>query len=432
MITPLRALVRKDIRLFFADRRAVIMGFIAPIAIASFFGYIFGNNGSGNGEPSPLSVLYVDHDASPISKAILADLQKQKSLAMNVMDEDQARAAVRKGLASVAIVVPKDFGEQAGRAFFRPENKPEITVLYDPSHTAERSMVQGVLTGSVMQVVSREMFGGATGQTMVDESLADLADNRGMSAADKNSLRGLLEGVKQWNESRASGGGSVVQTGITMPYKLNPEAVTAHNGAAYNGYAHSFAGMSVQFILFTGVEVGIGMLLQRQRGLWKRLRAAPLSRGLLLGSRALSAAITSMMILTVVFTFARIVFHVKIEGSFAGFVGICIAFSLMTASFGLLIAGLGKTAEATRGLAIFVTLIMVMLGGAWVPAFLFPQWLQTLTMFIPTRWAMDGLDGMTWRGLGFSAALQPIGLLLLSSGIFTGLAISRFRWESEN
>ena len=223
----------------------------------------------------------------------------------------------------------------------------------------------------------------------------------------------------------------MLQRGITIPYTVNPEAVTARNGTPYNGYAHSFAGMSVQFILFMGVEVGIGMLLQRERGLWKRLRAAPLSKGLLLGSRAVSAAITSMMILIVVFGFARVVFHVRIDGSMAGFLGICIGFSLMTASFGLLIAGLGKTAEATRGLAILVTLMMVMLGGAWVPAFLFPKWLQTLTMFIPTRWAMDGLDGMTWRGLGFSAALQPIGLLLLATAIFTGLAISRFRWEPE-
>ncbi|HEY4087166.1 MAG TPA: ABC transporter permease [Bryobacteraceae bacterium] len=428
MITPLRALVRKDIRIFFTDRRAVIMGFIAPIAIASFFGFIFGNGGN-NSDNSPLAVLYADQDASTISNAILADLQKQKLLSVTASTSDAAREAVRKGSATVAIVVPKNFGADAGRAFFGPEKKPEISVLYDPSHTAEQSMVQGVLTGSVMQVVSREMFGGQTGQTLVKQSLDELDGNAAISSGDKATLRNLLQSVKQWNE--AQGGGSVLQRGITMPYTVNPEAVTAHNGTPYNGYAHSFAGMSVQFILFMGVEVGIGMLLQRERGLWKRLRAAPLSKGLLLGSRAISAAITSMMILVVVFGFARVVFHVHIDGSMAGFLGICIGFSLMTASFGLLIAGLGKTAEATRGLAILVTLMMVMLGGAWVPAFLFPKWLQTLTMFIPTRWAMDGLDGMTWRGLGFSAALQPIGLLLLATAIFTALAISRFRWEPE-
>jgi ABC-2 type transport system permease protein len=430
MITPLRALIRKDIRLFFTDRRAVIMGFIAPIAIASFFGFIFGNGG-GSGDNSPIAVLYVDQDASTISNAILADLQKQKPLSVKASTADAAREAVRKGSATVAIVVPKNFGTEAGRAFFGPDKKPEIAVLYDPSHTAEQSMVQGVLTGSVMQVVSREMFGGGTGQTLVKQSLSDLEKNPNMAAGDKATLRNLLQSVEEWN-SRAGAGGAPLQAGITMPYNVHPEAVTARSGTLYNGYAHSFAGMSVQFILFMGVEVGIGMLLQRERGLWKRLRAAPLSRGLLLGSRAMSATITSMMILMVVFGFARAVFHVRIEGSVVGFFGICIAFSLMTASFGLLIAGLGKTAEATRGLAILVTLMMVMLGGAWVPAFLFPKWLQTLTMFIPTRWAMDGLDGMTWRGLGLSSALQPIGFLLLSSVVFTGLAISRFRWEPEN
>lgn len=216
-----------------------------------------------------------------------------------------------------------------------------------------------------------------------------------------------------------------------MPYALHAEAVTAGKGVRYNGYAHSFAGMGVQFILFMGVEVGIGVLLQRQRGLWKRLRAAPLSRAVLLGSRALSAAITSMLILAVIFSFARLVFGVHIQGSMAGFLGVCIAFSLMTATFGLFIAAVGKTPDATRGLAIFVTIIMVMLGGSWVPTFIFPQWLQKITVAVPTRWAMDGLDAMTWRGLDFSAAIGPIIALLVCSLIFGTLAIMRFRWEEE-
>ena len=189
--------------------------------------------------------------------------------------------------------------------------------------------------------------------------------------------------------------------------------------------------MSVQFILFMGIDVGIGVLLMRQRGLWKRLRAAPLSRGLLLGSRALSAAMISLLILAVTFAFARVVFGVRIEGSMAGFLGVCVAFSLMTAAFGLLIAALGRTPEAARGISILVTLILVMLGGAWVPAFIFPPWLQEVTLFVPTRWAMDGLDAMTWRGLGFASAIGPIAALLFSTVVFGVLAVMKFRWEAE-
>jgi ABC-2 type transport system permease protein len=55
--------------------------------------------------------------------------------------------------------------------------------------------------------------------------------------------------------------------------------------AKYNGFSHSFAGMGVQFVLFMGIEIGVGILLMRRMGLWKRLRAAPVSRTLLLGSR---------------------------------------------------------------------------------------------------------------------------------------------------
>jgi ABC-2 type transport system permease protein len=112
-----------------------------------------------------------------------------------------------------------------------------------------------------------------------------------------------------------------------------------------------------------------------------------------------------------------------------GFLGVAMAFSVMTASFGLLIASVGRTPEATRGLAIFVTLILVMLGGAWAPTFIFPQWLQTVSLAAPTRWAVDGFDAMTWRGLGMEAALMPIGVMLAVSAVCGVIAARRFAWH---
>jgi ABC-2 type transport system permease protein len=436
MTTAFRALVRKDLQIFFSDRRAVLMSIVAPIVIASFFGYIFGGQGGSN-EPSRMDILVIDQDNSPISRGIVARLTAEKSLAVKPATMADARTAVQKGKAIVAIAIPKDFGTAAGRAFFGPGKKPEIGLLYDPSHSAELGMVQGILTGDVMEVVSKEMFSGAGGQATVTEGLANV-EQSGMAPDNKKALRELLQSVQKWNArannipndaaAPAQGG---LAGGITMPYQVRQEAVTAGKGIQYNGYAHSFAGMGVQFILFMGIDVGVGLLLARQRGLWKRLRAAPLSKSLLLGSRAISAALISAVILAVIFAFARVVFGVRIEGSVAGFVGVCAAFSVMTAFFGLLIAALGKTPEATRGLSIFVVLILVMLGGAWVPSFIFPQWLQNLTVIVPTRWAVDGLDAMTWRGLGFSAAIMPIAVLLGFALLFAVLAVTRFEWEVE-
>jgi ABC-2 type transport system permease protein len=175
--------------------------------------------------------------------------------------------------------------------------------------------------------------------------------------------------------------------------------------------------------------MGIEMLLERQRGLWKRLRSAPVSRMTLLTGKTLSGAVVALMTLWVSFAFAMIVFGVRIQGSLAGFVGVSIACALMAATFGLLVAALGNTPATARGVTTLAVLMMVMLGGAWVPTFIFPAWLQQLTLIVPVRWAVDGLDAMTWRGIGLSGALAPSLVLLAFAAVFAGVAIARFRWE---
>ena len=372
------ALARRDWRLFFQDRRAVLMSFVAPVLIASFFGYLFG--GVSDQPASKVGVAAVDQDGSAISRGIIRSMTTDAALDVKVRALNEARERVRGGKTTVAVVIPQGFGERATEALFRGKNQPEIALLFDPSHGPELQMVRGMLAQHVMETVSKETFGGFN---------------------------------------------------LKMPYTVREEAVTARKGVQYNSMAHSFAGMAVQFILFMGIDAGLVVLAQRRTGLWKRLQAAPISRFTLIGSRAFSAAVIAAIILAVVFSFARAVFGVKVEGSFAGFVGVCAAFALMTATFGLLIAVLGKTPEGTRGISILATLLLVMLGGSWVPAFLFPQWLQRVTFLVPTRWAVDGMDGMLWRGLGWHDAVGPILALLGFAVLFGGVAVWRFRWETE-
>jgi ABC-2 type transport system permease protein len=77
----------------------------------------------------------------------------------------------------------------------------------------------------------------------------------------------------------------------------------------------------------------------------------------------------------------------------------------------------------------FATLILVMLGGAWVPSFMFPAWVQQVTLVVPTRWAIAGLDDVTWRGLGLPAALPAVAVQLGFALLFTVAAVWRFRRE---
>jgi ABC-2 type transport system permease protein len=303
-----------------------------------------------------------------------------------------------------------------------------LAMLFDPSHATELAMVRGVMTQHVMEAVSKDMFSGQGSQAVIDDTLKQLdsPSSTAMPEDERRSLRDMLTSIQRFNTlNRTSSGGG----GLSMPFEMHEEAVMARQNATYNGFAHSFAGMGLQFMLFAAINMGIDILTERQKGIWKRLRSVPLSKFTLLGSKIVSGSIISSLVLLVSFAFSIIVWHVRIDGSKVGFVGVAVASALMAASYGLLIAALGQTPNAARGAAVLATLLMVMLGGAWVPTFVFPAWLQKLTVVVPTRWAVDGFDAMSWRGLGFGSAVMPMLVLLGFALAFATLTVWRFRWE---
>jgi ABC-2 type transport system permease protein len=251
-----------------------------------------------------------------------------------------------------------------------------------------------------------------------------------MPADQKRNLVDMLASLQKYykDQPATDAQGAPRRRGLTMPYTVNEEAMTAGANVAYNGYAHSFAGMAIQFLLFAMANIGVEMLLERQRGLWSRLRSAPISKTTLLLGKAVSGALISLMILLVSFGFAMIVFKVRIHGSVLGFLGISLACAVMASTFGLLVAALGNSPATARGVTTLAVLMMVMLGGAWVPTFIFPAWLQQFTLIVPVRWAVDGLDAMTWRGIGVTGALMPVAVLAAFAVAFWTVAATRFRW----
>ena len=374
--TAFRALVRKDIQLFLRDRRALVVSVLTPIVVAAFFGFLFAGTGAGGNTISRMKVGVTDLDHSALTKAVLESLNQDASLEIQELPEDQALQLVRSGKLRAAMVFPAGFETAATGALVGLGALPDVKLLYDPSQTMIRPMVAGLLSQHVMQRLSRPNF-----------------------------------------------------IGNAKPIPFNVDNVAVTTGPRYNSYAHAFAGMSIQFILFMGIDAGIALLLMRQEGMWRRLRAAPLSRAVLLGSRVTGTTLIAIGILAVVYLVAGLVFDVRIAGSVPGFVMVACAFALLAATTGLMISSLGRSVGATRGVAMFSVLILVMLGGAWVPSFVFPEWLQHVTEFVPTRWAVDGLDQMTWRGLPLQYAWEPTAILVGWSALFTLIAVWRFNWE---
>jgi ABC-2 type transport system permease protein len=424
------ALVRNDLRIFRTDRRAVIIGILVPILIAAFFGYVFG--GTGNAETGKIPIIVVDEDQSTVSKGIADDLQKDSMVAVQLLDREQAEKQVKSGKAQVAAIIPKGFGDGSAKALFTSQNKPTVEMLIDPSQAMSSKVVEGLFVQYGMQEITKSAFSTQTGENLladyVNKLEADAAKHP--EADDMKMLLQALQRLRHRADTDQNGSsGTGLQRGLSIPYDVSTVKVTSGHDVAYNGYAHSFAGMTVQFLLLAGVDAGVVLLLLRERGIWQRLRSAPLAKADFLIAKTIATMLIGLFQIAVIYAVAIAFFGVRISGSVAGFIVIAVVFCFMNATFGLMLASIGRSAPATRGIAVMVTLLMVMVGGAWVPSFVFPKWLQQASLAAPTRWAVDGLDGMTWRGLGFDAAIGPIAVLAGTAALCLAIAIYRFKWD---
>lgn len=384
MTRVLLALTKKDLRLFLTDRRAVVVSFALPALLALFFGASFdiGSSLGSTGRSVHIDSRVIDLDQSPASARVREALAQDEMLtASDCASPDEAKDLIRRGDADVAFVLPPGFGAATVDAAKNGGEPPAITILSDPTQTVTPSLARARLEKTALMALA-----------------PDLGDEI---------IRCARQGAPFTAKITSAGSGD----------------------SGFDWGAHALAGMGIQFILIGAVDAAVNLIQDRQRGLLKRVRAAPVSRGTLIGSRLLSGAIIALAVLVFLYVFGHFAMGVQIRGSLLGFGLVAVAFSLMASAVGLLAAALGKTAQATRGIGIFVILVATMLSGAWFPVSFFPDWLQTATHFVPTRWAVDGLDAMSWKGLDLADALPAVGVLLLTAALCSAWAAARFRWE---
>ena len=167
---------------------------------------------------------------------------------------------------------------QARRAFVRRRQAGD-RLLYDPSQRPSWRWC-GHAHAARDAGGQRRVFGGATAASCATCAAQPIARRRSANAlAQTCATCWRVAAQRAWNRAASARRGTAARHAACRSARTPTRSSRpARTDAPYNGYAHSFAGMGVQFILFMGIELGIGMLLERQRGLWKRLRAAPLSR----------------------------------------------------------------------------------------------------------------------------------------------------------
>jgi hypothetical protein len=171
------------------------------------------------------------------------------------------------------------------------------------------------------------------------------------------------------------------------------------------------------------------LVSERERGVWRRYRLAPVPTGALLASTLVARYLLLLLagLLQVALAFGlgmplpRHPFDLLLA-----FTAVAIAFL----GLGLVIAMLANTVPAVQALGQCLFLPLLIVGGIAVPLARLPPWAQDVAAFFPGRYAVAAIDAAV-LGPGLAAAGFSV-LALLTIGVAAGLAGTQlFRWDPQ-
>lgn len=171
------------------------------------------------------------------------------------------------------------------------------------------------------------------------------------------------------------------------------------------------------------------MVSERERGVWRRYRLAPIP----IGSVVASTVITRYFLLTSA-GLLQLGLAIGIGMPVPEHpLGLWLAFTFVAFAFlglGLVIAMLADNVPAVQALGQSIFLPMLIIGGVAVPLEMLPTWAQHVSAFFPGRYAVEALQlCVTGAGLG-SARFSVAALLLIGmAGSIAGAKM--FRWDAQ-
>ena len=198
---------------------------------------------------------------------------------------------------------------------------------------------------------------------------------------------------------------------------------------ALKAFDYVFTGL-LGFALMTMNVFGLSQQIpaEKQKGSYRRLRAAPFTKGQLIFSYSIYYALVSLLSLLVMLIAGSTIFHFNMHGSWLLFAFFTVPSIFLTIGIGLLIGGWSKNEDQASLLCNIIAFPMMFLSGTFFPTYLFPDFLKNITKFIPMTPIVDGFRMiMTENATLFDIKGQLIALFIFLIAIYV-IAIKTFRW----
>lgn len=371
----------KDLKQRLRDRSAIVLGFVAPLAIALLMSSAF-----SGAEDLHLRSGFVNADGGPLASAlrqVFADPQLADLVEMvEVDDEARARRMVDDGELGTAVVVPAGFSDGAVGA--------------EPVALRVLSSTNAQVGGEVMRAITQSF-------------VAQVNANR-LSFAAENAA--TPPGITEPDIGREL-------TGLRIPVRVQERSIDGRELKTISYYGPS---MGIFFMLFA---VGFGarsFFSERANGTLDRLAAAPVRPAAILVGKALSVFAYGTLSLGTVVTVTSLFFGAN-WGSPVAVAALCVAMVMAVVALTMLVIAVARTERQAEGVSSLAVFLLALVGGNFVVAAGMPEGLRRLALATPNGWALRGFSDLAVGIPPVDAVTVPIAAILAFTAVVGGLAV---------
>lgn len=372
MKAELFAVMQKELRQVFRDRRMALVLILAPVLQLTLLGYAV------DLDVDQIPTVVVDRDDSPQSRALVRGLLADGTLSavLRATDPDEA---MQTGEAHLGVVLPAGLGRDLAHG--RPAAVQLLVNGTDPVRA----------------------------QAGLDAALGFFQE------------QGVTLALQRYQAAQAASGSPVPLPRIRAVPRIlyNPSMKSP---------VYMVPGVAaIVLLVITTITTAMSIAKERELGTVEQLLVTPMQPWTLLLGKVLPFAGIGMVVAGVVLAVGTNLFSVPVRGPLAVlFVGTAF-YLLSTLGTGVFISTMAKTQQQAILGGFFFVMPAIFLSGFMSPIDNMPDWIQPLTWFNPVRYYVSILRSCLLKGAGFEDLARDLFALALFGASIFGLSSLRFR-----
>ncbi len=203
---------------------------------------------------------------------------------------------------------------------------------------------------------------------------------------------------------------------------------TAFNPNRTSSWFHSIVAIINQVTMLTIVLTGAALIREREHGTIEHLLVMPLTAFDIAMAKVWANGLVILMatIVSLLFVVEGIL-SVPIAGSKALFLGGTVLYLFFATALGIFLGTIARSMAQFALLIILVILPLDLLSGGSTPVESQPDWLQTITLFLPSRHFVSFSQAVIYRGAGLEIVWPELVAVACLGLVFFVFSLGLFR-----